>query len=81
MYIAKSIAKSMLAQRQRQKEKIANDFVAFRKKYLFRQVDLAEQLKISRRGLQMIENASYLPILRTQKRFAELKRNTEEQHD
>lgn len=65
------------SERQREKDKIAREFLEFRKRCLFRQTDLAEALNISRRGVQMIENASYLPGLQTRRRFRELRQRHE----
>ena len=59
--------------RKREKERIASEFLFFRQTNLLRQVDLAEELKISRRSVQMVEAGITLPGMRTRKRFLELK--------
>lgn len=66
----------MLSREERSKERqqIASEFLEFRRRYLYRQIDLAEALEISRRSVQMHEAGMVLPNLRTRARFLELKK-------
>jgi DNA-binding XRE family transcriptional regulator len=60
--------------RQKRREEVAKEFADFRHNYLFRQVDLADALRISRRSVQAIEAAVHLPQVSTRQRFHDLKR-------
>lgn len=55
--------------RQEQRENIAKEFVEFRHNFLFRQIDLAHALRISRRSVQMVEAGNCLPQVTTRARF------------
>lgn len=66
-------------ERRKERRQIASEFLEFRRRYLYRQIDLATALEISRRSVQMHEAGLVLPNLRTRARFLELKKrhNTE----
>lgn len=53
--------------------KLAKDWKAFRKRFLFTQESLAETLGVSRRAVQYAESGRCLPQPETQRRFNELK--------
>lgn len=59
--------------RQREREKVAQEFAEFRRTFLFRQIDLADALQISRRSVQMVEAGNCLPQMTTRARFRDLK--------
>jgi DNA-binding XRE family transcriptional regulator len=60
-------------EKRRTRIKLANEFLTFRQTFLFRQVDLAQALHISRRTVQAVEAGYTLPSYRTRQNFLELK--------
>jgi DNA-binding XRE family transcriptional regulator len=60
-------------EKRRARVKLANEFLMFRQTFLFRQVDLAGALHISRRTVQAVEAACTTPNYRTRRNFHELK--------
>jgi DNA-binding XRE family transcriptional regulator len=55
------------------REKRRREWIAFRKVHLFTQVKLADALEISRRGVQLVEQAKTTPVVATLRKFALLK--------
>jgi DNA-binding XRE family transcriptional regulator len=62
-----------VAEIQKEKDKIAGEFLMLRKTFLLTQAALAEDLKMSRRAIQLIENGRHLPRMSTLKRLRDLK--------
>ena len=60
--------------RNRERKRIADELLAFRQKYLFTQVKMAEALGISRRALQYAEAGVALLQMSTRARFLGLKK-------
>ena len=69
-----AITRTTADELRREREKVANEFLSFRKRFLCTQIRLAELLNISRRAVQMAESGVVLPLMSTRRRFRELQR-------
>ena len=58
----------------KERRKHAAAWMKFRKKYLFTQLKLAEELHIARRTVQLVEHARTSPSFRTQRAFRDFSR-------